>query len=160
MNERRVTHITTLHEVSGDKQVLLIRADLDVVRSNDWLRLVGVIQSLDVVQVGDVECCNMVAQSDGEVCEFAVIGNVRVDSQRVLGFGAQVEEQLSNALLPRRIAAEGVDDPDLAWANSGGNSSALGVARDELNILNAQALEAIRFLSFARELIEHLRQGS
>lgn len=47
----RATHIAALDKVSGNKQVLLVGADLDIVRPDDGLRLVGVVEPLDVVQV-------------------------------------------------------------------------------------------------------------
>lgn len=62
----------------------------------------------------------MVAERDGEVRQLAVVADIRVDGQGVLRLGAEIVEQLGDALLAGRVAAEGVDDPDLAWADGAG----------------------------------------
>lgn len=116
----RATHIAALDKVSGNKQVLLVGANLDVVRPDDGLRLVRVVEPLDVAQVRDIECRDVVAESDGEVRQLAVVADIRVDGQGVLRLGTEVVEQLGDALLAGRVAAEGVDDPDLAWADGAG----------------------------------------
>lgn len=139
---RRVdnTNATSLDKVVGDEQVLLIRADLDVVGSDDTLVLVGVVETLDVVQVGDVERGDVVADGEREVGEFAVVGDVRVDGEVVAGAGTEVEEELGNTLLALRVLAERVDDPDLAGADGGGESSGLGVTWDEFDVLDTLAV--------------------
>lgn len=71
-----VTYIPTLDEVPSDEQILLVRRDLDIVRSDDGLGLVRVVETLDVVEVRDVEGCHVVAQRQGEVGELAVVGEV------------------------------------------------------------------------------------
>ena len=43
-----------LNKVIGDHEVLLVRSDLDIMRTHGGLVLVGIIQALDVVQVADV----------------------------------------------------------------------------------------------------------
>lgn len=86
----RATHIAALDKVSGNQQVLLVGADLDVVRPNDGLRLVRVVEPLDFVQVRDVERCDVVAEGDGEVRQLAIVADVRVDSQGVLRLRAEV----------------------------------------------------------------------
>lgn len=48
------TNIASLDEVVGDDQVLLVGSDLEIVRSDGRLVLIGVIQTLNVVQVADV----------------------------------------------------------------------------------------------------------
>lgn len=48
------TNVASLDEVVGDDQVLLVRCDLDIVRSDGRLILIGVIQTLDVVEVANV----------------------------------------------------------------------------------------------------------
>lgn len=40
--------------------MLLVRSDLDVVRANGGLVLIGVVKTLDVVQVGDIEGSDVV----------------------------------------------------------------------------------------------------
>lgn len=59
----------------------------------------------------------MVALGDGEVGPFAVVADVRVDGDVVLGLVAQVPEQLGHALVAVLVFAEGVDDPDLSESN-------------------------------------------
>lgn len=54
----------------------MIRRDLDIVRAYGWLVLVGVIQALHVVQVGDVQCCNVVGRGESEVDEATVLADV------------------------------------------------------------------------------------
>lgn len=48
------TDVASLDEVVGDDQVLLVGSDLQIVRSDSRLVLIGVIQTLDVVEVADV----------------------------------------------------------------------------------------------------------
>lgn len=48
------TNVASLDEVVGDDQVLLVGSDLQIVRSDSRLVLIGVIQTLDVVEVADV----------------------------------------------------------------------------------------------------------
>jgi hypothetical protein len=61
---RRVDNadIASLYEIISHKEVLLIRADLDVMRSDDTLVRIRAIQSLDVVEVTDVEGSDVVAE--------------------------------------------------------------------------------------------------
>lgn len=54
----------------------MIRRDLDIVRSHGWLVFVGVIQTLHVVQVGYVQCSNVVGSGEGEVNEATVLADV------------------------------------------------------------------------------------
>lgn len=54
------TDVTSLHEVIGDDDVLLVRSDLDVVGTNGRLVLIGVVKTLDIVQVGDIEGSDVV----------------------------------------------------------------------------------------------------
>jgi hypothetical protein len=113
-----VTYISSLDKVASNKQVLLVGRDLDVMRSDDGLLLIGVIEALDVVEVGNVESSDVVAKSDGEVGELAVIGDVRVDGNRVLGLVTEIVEKLSDTLVALGVLAEGVDNPDLARTDS------------------------------------------
>jgi hypothetical protein len=48
------TNIASLDEIVGDDQVLLVRCDLEIVRSNGRLVLIGVIQALDVAEITDI----------------------------------------------------------------------------------------------------------
>lgn len=47
---RRVddTNLSGLHEVVGDDEVLLVRRDFDVVRTNCGLVLIGIVQTLNI----------------------------------------------------------------------------------------------------------------
>lgn len=85
--------------------------------SDDGLVLIGVIQTLDVVEVGNVESSNVVAEGEGEVGELSVIRDVRVDGEVVLGLVTKVVEELGDALVAVLVLAEGVDDPGLAGAD-------------------------------------------
>lgn len=132
--------ITGLDEVVGNEEVLLIGGHLDVMGSDNALVLVRVVETLDVVEVGDVERGDVVAKREREVGELAVVSDVRVDGQVVAGAWAEVEEELGDTLLALGVLAEGVDDPDLAGADGGSDSSALLVARDEFDVLDTLAI--------------------
>jgi len=54
------TDLTCLHKVIGDDDVLLIRRDLNVVRANYGMDLLGIIEALDVVEVANVQSGNVV----------------------------------------------------------------------------------------------------
>jgi hypothetical protein len=56
--------------------VALVRRDLDVVRADGRLDLVWVVEPLDVVEVADVEGCDVVGGREGQVDEAAVLGDV------------------------------------------------------------------------------------
>jgi hypothetical protein len=149
------TDIAGLNKVVGDDYVLLVGSDLDVVGSDGGLILIGVVKTLDVVQVGDVEGSNVVGGGEGDcsyllvsrvlaqviarltVCELAVGSDVRVDGHSITSLWSQVVEELSFAELAISIFPERIDDPNLAQVNSSGDGSRLLVAWDELDILNA-----------------------
>lgn len=86
--------------------------------SDDGLLLVGVVEALDVLQVGNIKSCDVVANSEGEVGVLAVVGNVRVDGNGVLGLRAKVVQQLGDTLLAVLVLTEGVDNPDLTVLDS------------------------------------------
>lgn len=152
------TDVTSLHEVIRDDDVLLVGGDLDVVRTNGGLILIGVVKALDVVQVGDIEGSDVVGGGESDckclsvsqivgagdikltVCELAVRSDVRVDGHGVTSFGTQVVEELGFAEFAIGILPERIDDPDLAQVNSSGNSSRLLVSWDELDVLNATTI--------------------
>lgn len=87
-------------------------------RANDGLLDAGVIETLDVVEIRDVESSDVVAEGKSEVGKLAVVGQVGVDGNRVLGLLSEIVEKLSDTLLTVGVATEGVDDPDLARVNS------------------------------------------
>ena len=70
------TDVAGLHKVVGDDDVLLVRRDLDVVGTDGGLLLIGVIQTLDVVQVADVKSSDMVCGGQGEVDETTVLRDI------------------------------------------------------------------------------------
>jgi hypothetical protein len=139
---RRVhdANIASLHEVVRDEQVLLIRRDLEVVRADDTLVLIGIVETLDVLEVGDIESGDVVAQREREVGEFSVVGDVAVDGEVVACTGAKVEEELGDTTLAAWTGAEGVDDPDLAGSDGGSERSGLWVTRDEFDVLDSSAV--------------------
>lgn len=51
---------TRLQEIVGDQEMLLIWSDLDVVWSDNALALVGVVETFDVVEVGDIQGRNVI----------------------------------------------------------------------------------------------------
>lgn len=78
------TNVTGLHEVVGDDYVLLVGSDLDVVGSDGGLILIGVVEALDVVEVGDIEGSNVVGGGESDCNELLVsrtIEGVLVDLQ-------------------------------------------------------------------------------
>lgn len=132
--------IARLDKIIRNEQVLLIRADLDIMRSDNALVCLRVVQPLDMVQVADVERRDVVAEREREVGEFPVGRDVRVDSEVLARAGAEIEEQFGDALLAVCVLAERVDDPDLPGADGGGERGGFGVTGDELDVLDALAV--------------------
>lgn len=64
--------------------MLLVGSDLDVVRTDGGLVLIGVIQTLNVRQVADVKSGNVVGGCEGEVEEATVLGDIRARGWSVL----------------------------------------------------------------------------
>jgi len=110
------------------------------VRSDNALVEVWIVQALDVVQVADIERCDVVAESEGKVCEFSVVGDVGVYGEVVARLGAEVEKKLCNTLLALGVLAKRVDDPDLTRSDGGGEGCGLFVSRDEFDVLDAGAV--------------------
>ncbi len=67
-----------------------------------------VVQALHIFEVGDVERRDVVAQGEREVSELAVIRDIRVYGNRILGLVTEVKEQFSDALLAVGTDAEWV----------------------------------------------------
>lgn len=109
-------------------------------RSDNALVEVRIVEALDVVQVANVERCDVVAECKREVCEFPVVGDVGVNGEVVARLGAEVEKKLCNTLLALGVLAERVDDPDLTRSDGGGEGCGLFVSRDELDVLDAGAV--------------------
>lgn len=64
-----------------------------------------------------------------------------LDGGGVTGLGAEVKQQLGDAGLAVGTLALGVDDPDLAKVDGRRESGTFGVAGDELDVLDAAALQ-------------------
>jgi hypothetical protein len=70
------TDISGLDEVVCDNQVLLVRSNLDVVGTNSGLVLIGVIETLDVVEVANVQSGDVVGSCQSEVDKLSILGDV------------------------------------------------------------------------------------
>jgi hypothetical protein len=70
------TDLACLDKVICDNQVLLVRRDLDIVRSYCGLVLIWIIETFDVVQVADVQRDNVVCCGKCGVEEAAVLTDV------------------------------------------------------------------------------------
>jgi hypothetical protein len=70
------TNIASLDEVIRDDDVFLVGGDFDVVGSDGGLDCGGVVETLDVAEVRDVERGDVVVGCEGEVGEAAVFGDV------------------------------------------------------------------------------------
>ena len=73
-----------MQEVVSDDDVFLVRSDFDVMRSDCWLDGAWVIESLNVVEVRDIEGSNVVICCEGEVCIFSVLGDVGAGGVRLV----------------------------------------------------------------------------
>jgi hypothetical protein len=67
-------------------------------------------------------------------------GGNSLDGDGVTSLGAQVKQKLCNARLALGVLALRVDDPNLAEVDGSSESSAFGVARDVLDILDTATL--------------------
>jgi hypothetical protein len=119
------TNLASLDEVISDNQVLLVRSDLDVMGSDGGLVLIGVIETLDVVQVTNVKGGDMVGGGQGSVEVLAILADVGagriwlvmkiscryrednnlLDSDGVTGLRTEVEELLNHTLIAIGILA-------------------------------------------------------
>lgn len=59
-------NVTCLYEVVGHDKMLLIRRDFNVMRTDRWLILVGVVEALHVFEVADIERCDVVCSSQSD----------------------------------------------------------------------------------------------
>ena len=66
------TDVASLHEVVGDNDVLLVGSDLDVVRANGRLIFIGVVEALDVAQVGDIEGSDVIGSGKSN-CNYLLV---------------------------------------------------------------------------------------
>jgi hypothetical protein len=78
------SNVSGLQEVVIDDDVFLVRSDFDVMRSDCWLDGAWVIESLNVVEVRDIEGCNVVICCEGEVCIFSVLGDIGAGGVRLV----------------------------------------------------------------------------
>lgn len=79
LQRMRKTYIASLHKVPSNKQIPLVRRNFDVVRSNNRLVFVGIIETNRIIQVRDIDCCNVVSKGKGEISEFTIVADIRVD---------------------------------------------------------------------------------
>lgn len=86
------TNLASLGKVVGNKKVLLVGTDLEIVGSNDALIFIGVVETLDVVEIRDVERSDVVADGKSEVGELAVVSDVGVDGEALAATRAEIEE--------------------------------------------------------------------
>lgn len=111
---------TSLDEVSDNEEVLLVRGDLEVMGSENGLVSVGVIETLGVVQVRDINSGDVATLGEGKVSELAIVGDIGVDGEGVLGLVAELEEELDGTLGAVCGSAERVDDPDFTGDDGSG----------------------------------------
>lgn len=76
------TNLAGLNKVVGNHDVLLVGSNLDVVGSDGGLVLIRVVQTLDVVQVADVEGGDVVGGGEGQVEEASVLADVGTGERR------------------------------------------------------------------------------
>lgn len=79
------TDVAGLHKVVGNDDVLLVGSDLDVVGSDGRLVLFGVVEALDVVQVGDVEGGDVVGGGESDWYGLLVLSMLE-EAQRSLQY--------------------------------------------------------------------------
>ena len=89
------TDVAGLHEVIGDDDMLLVGSDLDIVGSNSRLVFVGVVETLDVVQVGDVEGSDVVGGGECD-CKYLLVSRIV----------ARIILDLQYACLPSAVMSE------------------------------------------------------
>lgn len=65
-----------LDEVVGDDKVLLVGGDLEVVGTDGGLDGVGVVETLDVVEIRDVKGGDVVGSGQGEVSEATILSKI------------------------------------------------------------------------------------
>ena len=93
------TDVTSLQEVVDNDDMLLVWTNFDKVRANSWVNLIGVVETLWVLEIRDIELADMVSSGRCEVSVFSVFGNVGKDGHFLLKVGAEAEESLNCSLL-------------------------------------------------------------
>jgi len=68
--------VAGLHKVIGNNDVFLIRCNLDIMRADGGLHLIWVIETLDIIKIGDVEGRDVVGGGAGEVSKFTVFCDI------------------------------------------------------------------------------------
>jgi hypothetical protein len=132
------TNLSSLDKVIRDNQVLLVGSDLDIVRSDSRLVFVWIIETLDVVQVTDVESGDVICGRQGCVEEAAVLADVGavdgyvvsalilccterkslLDSDSITSLRSEIEELFNHTLVAICIFAQRVDNPELTQVDS------------------------------------------
>ena len=59
-------NVACLQEVIGYDKMLLVKREFNVVRTNRWLILVRVVEALHVVEVADIERCDVVCRGQSD----------------------------------------------------------------------------------------------
>ena len=85
--------VSSLRKVIRDDDVLLIGSDLDIMRADNRLVLIRIIEALDVVQIRDIEGGDVVGGSQRLVCKSAVFGQVGVDGHSVSSLRTEIVEE-------------------------------------------------------------------
>lgn len=94
--------------------MLLVGSDLDEVRADGWVNVVGVVETLWVVDVGNIKLRNVVAGRGSEIGVLAIFGDIGEKGDFGRCIETEIVEQLDSALVATAVAAKRVDDPDLA----------------------------------------------
>jgi len=70
------TDITCLNKIIRNDDMFPIQGNFNVMRTNGRLNGIGIIETLDIVEVGDVEGSYAIIGCNGEVGKFAVLADV------------------------------------------------------------------------------------
>ena len=75
---RRVdkSDVAGLYKVIGNDDVFLIGCNLDIMRTYSGLYLIRIVETLDIIEIGDVEGRDVIGGSACEVSEFAVLCDI------------------------------------------------------------------------------------
>lgn len=74
--------------------------------ADDGLVFIRIVETLRVLEVRDIDGCNVVAECQSKVGPFAILGDIRVDGDGILGFVSEVDEKLGSPLLALRVLSE------------------------------------------------------
>lgn len=66
--------------------------------TDDGLIFIRIVEADGMVQVGDVDCGDVVSKREGEVSEFTIVGDIGVYSDGILSLFTEGDEFLGDAL--------------------------------------------------------------